>query len=246
MIKVKSEWEVEVIRGICAILVDILKRLKAASKPGVTTAQLNRLAERLMSSKGVQPAFPDYGFPGFICTSINEEVVHGIPGARVLKEGDILSIDIGIKKDSFYADMATTVGIGKISKRAQMIIDTAKGALLRGIGAAREGARVSDISYAIGSFVEERGYFVVKRFVGHGIGRQMWEEPQIPNWGLPGVGAKLRVGMVLALEPMVKEDKGEVKIAENGWTAKSKGLSAHFEEMVLVGKDGPQILTGGV
>lgn len=247
MIKLKSDREIKVIRENCRILVDILLELERQVKEGLSTKQLDRLAEQLMGEAGAEPAFKGYhGFPASICTSINEEVVHGIPSeTRVLQEGDLLSIDIGIKRAGFYADKAVTVMVGDVGEEARKLVSVTRSALLKGIEAARVRNRVSDISHAIGSYVESEGLFVVKRFVGHGIGREMHEDPQIPNSGPPGQGARLQPGMVMAIEPMVKGDQEEVKLRDDGWTAVTNtgSLAAHFEEMVLVTKEGPQILT---
>lgn len=250
MIRVKSEWELELLRENARLLAGILERLIAEARAGTSTAALDRSAERLIRQAGAEPAFKGYqGYPATICASLNEEVVHGIPkDDRILKEGDLLSIDLGLRREGLYADMATTLLVGgEGSQRARRLIEVTQEALERGIAAAKEGNRVSDISHAIGSFVESQGYYVVKKYVGHGIGRQLHEEPQVPNFGPPGRGPRLRPGMVLCLEPMVKEDEGEVEVLEDGWTAVTPkgGLAAHFEEMVLITEEGPQILTRG-
>ncbi|MFQ6034124.1 MAG: type I methionyl aminopeptidase, partial [Candidatus Bipolaricaulia bacterium] len=202
MIKVKSERELELIRENARLLAEILEQLIAEARAGVSTAALDRLAERLIREAGAEPAFKGYqGYPATICASLNEEVVHGIPkDDRILKEGDLLSIDLGLRREGLYADLATTVLIGgEGSQRAKRLIEVTREALERGIAATKAGNRVSDISHAIGSFVESNGYYVVRRYVGHGIGRQLHEEPQIPNFGPPGRGPRLRPGMVLCL-----------------------------------------------
>jgi len=216
---------------------------------GISTAALDRRAEELIHEVGAEPAFKGYqGYPATICASLNEEVVHGIPkDDRILAEGDLLSIDLGLRREGLYADMATTVIIGKAAPRARRLIELTQEALERGIAKALAGNRVSDISHAIGSFVEEHGYYVVRKYVGHGIGRELHEEPQIPNFGPPGRGPRLRPGMVLCIEPMVKEDKGEVQVLNDGWTAVTpqRGLAVHLEEMVEITERGPEVLTRG-
>lgn len=250
MIPLKSPEELAVIRENALLVDEILQRLVQAARSGITTAALDREAERLIRAAGAEPAFKGYrGFPASICTSINEEIVHGIPREdRVLREGDLLSIDIGLKRRGFYADKATTVAVGTATPAAQELIAVAAEALHCGTAAARVGARVSDISHAIGSLLAARGYQVVKRFVGHGIGRQMHEEPQIPNYGPPGHGARLRAGMVLCIEPMcwkAGEADDEERVGEDGWTVRTPGgePAAHLEEMVWVSESGPQELT---
>jgi methionyl aminopeptidase len=251
MIPLKSPEELAIIRENALLVDDILQRLVRAARPGVSTAQLDREAERLIHAGGAEPAFKGYrGFPASICTSINEEIVHGIPREeRVLREGDLLSIDIGLKRQGFYADKATTVAIGAETAATRELLAVAAEALRCGTAAAQVGARVSDISHAIGSLLQARGYQVVKRFVGHGIGRQMHEEPQIPNYGPPGRGARLRAGMVLCIEPMCwkarNETDEEERVGEDGWTVRTpRGEpAAHLEEMVWVSESGPQELT---
>jgi methionyl aminopeptidase len=249
MISVKSERELEIIRENARLLAEILERLVAEARVGTPTAALDRLAERLIREAGAEPAFKGYqGYPAAICASLNAEVVHGIPkDDRILSEGDLLSIDLGLRRNGLYADLATTVTIGEATPRARRLIEVTQEALEHGIAKASVGNRVSDISHAIGSYVESQGYYVVKKYVGHGIGRALHEEPQIPNFGPPGRGSRLRPGMVLCIEPMVKEDEGEVEVLEDGWTAVTPdgGLAAHFEEMVLITEEGPQILTRG-
>ena len=250
MISIKSRRELELLRENARLLAGILEQLIADARAGVSTATLDRLAERLIRQTGAEPAFKGYqGYPATICASLNEEVVHGIPkDDRILKEGDLLSLDLGLHRGGLYADAATTVLVGdEGSERAERLIEVTREALERGIAATRVGNRVSDISHAIGSFVEEQGYYVVKKYVGHGIGRELHEEPQVPNFGPPGRGARLQVGMVLCLEPMVKEDEGEVRVLDDGWTAVTPngGLAAHFEEMVEITDGGPKVLTRG-
>ncbi len=249
MIELKSAKELAIIQENAVLLAQILERLTAEAEPGVSTGSLARLAEELMARVGGEPAFKGYrGYPAAICASLNEEVVHGLPkDDKILKKGDLLSIDLGLKRRGFYADLATTVIVGgeeEGTPQARRLIAVAREALRRGIAAARVGNRVSDISWAIGSYVESQGYSVVKRFVGHGIGRELHEEPQVPNFGPPGQGPRLRPGMVLCIEPMVKEDQGEERVLEDGWTVVTPegGLAAHFEEMVLISEEGPKVL----
>ncbi|HDP16427.1 MAG TPA: type I methionyl aminopeptidase, partial [Candidatus Omnitrophica bacterium] len=215
--------------------------------PGVTTGALDKKADQIIRDFKARAAFKGYkGFPGNICASVNEQVVHGIPGETVLRPGDILGIDVGVEKNGFYADAAVTVGVGdRVSKAATELIDVTRGALTAGIEKAVQGNRLFDISHAIQAYAEDRGYSLVRDFVGHGIGRKMHEEPEIPNFGKPGTGPRLKSGMVLAIEPMVNLGRFEVEILSDGWTAVTKDgkLSAHFEHTVCVTDKGPRILT---
>ena len=218
----------------------------AAVRPGITTASLDALAEEFIRDHDAIPAFKGYnGYPASICVSVNEEVVHGIPGARVLKGGDIVSIDIGVVVDGFYGDMARTYPVGEISEEAKRLISVTETALKKGIAAAVVGNRISDIGHAVQSYVEAHGMSVVRDFVGHGIGRNMHEEPQIPNFGRPGYGPRLKPGMVLAIEPMVNVGGWEVIVLSDNWTVVTadRSLSAHFEDTVAVTEGGPLILT---
>jgi methionyl aminopeptidase len=216
-------------------------------RAGVSTQELDDFAERRIRQLDARPAFKGYrGYPASICASINNEVVHGIPSKdKILKEGDIISIDLGVEYKGYYGDIAYTFAVGKVSSSAQRLMEVTRSALYEGIRKAIAGNRIGDISYAIQSYVESRGYSVVRRFVGHGIGRAMHEEPEIPNFGLPGIGPILRNGMVLAIEPMVNEGDFRVEILEDGWTAVTKDgkLSAHFEHTVLINGEEPEILT---
>ena len=247
MIILKAPWEIEKMRRSNAIVAEILAILKEAVKPGITTMELNELAEEICIKKGARPAFKGYrNYPYSLCVSINEEVVHGLPSKkRYLQEGDIVSLDFGVFYDGYYGDAAITVPVGKISANAKRLLKVTENALYKGIEQAREGRRVLDISAAIQTYVESHGYSVVRQFVGHGIGRSLHEDPQVPNFGKPGKGAKLKVGMVLAIEPMVNEGTYEVEILPDGWTAvtKDRKLSAHFEHTVAITKNGPEILS---
>jgi methionyl aminopeptidase len=230
----------------CTIVAEILDLLKKAVKPGITTLFLNDLAERETARRNARPAFKGYsGYPYTLCCSINEQVVHGMPSNRILLEGDILSIDFGVIYSGFYGDAAVTLPIGTVSKSALDLISVTEESLYAAIEAARIGNRLTDISYAVQSYVEDRGYSVVREFVGHGIGRNLHESPQVPNFGLPGRGVILKPGMVLAIEPMINEKGADVKVLSDGWTAVTcdNSLSAHFEHTVAITKNGPEILT---
>src|SRR5262245_47149196 len=215
-------------------------------RPGVSTQRLDELAEAFIRDHGARPAFKGYrGFPASICPSINDEVVHGIPGARRLAEGDIVGMDVGVEKDGYFGDAAVTFAVGKVSEEARRLLEVTRAALLKGVAQAKAGNRVGDISHAIQSHVEAHGFTVVRSLVGHGIGRQMHEEPQVPNYGAPDRGPRLMAGQVLAIEPMVNVGAPEVVTQPDGWTVVTKdgSLSAHFEHTVAVGPDGPEILS---
>ena len=254
MIQLKSSHEIEILRENALILCVILQDILDAAGPGVSTAELDRLAASLIEKAGAKPAFLGYrGYPAVICASINDEIVHGIPSPkRVLSDGDVFSIDIGIERRGYFADKAETIIIGGPSGEGVELLDVAHEALRRGIERANPGERVGDISHAIGEYVRSQGYAVVKRFVGHGIGRAMHEEPQIPNFGAAGRGAKLMVGMVLAIEPMIWKEVGDASngldeeiILDDGWTVVTPHgqIAAHVEDMILVTDSGPEVLT---
>jgi methionyl aminopeptidase len=224
----------------------VLAELRAMVRPGVTTAELDAVAERRLHEAEAEPAFKGYhGYPATICASVNEQVVHGIPSTAPLVDGDIVSIDMGAKMDGFYGDSAVTVPVGDISPEAAELLKVTEESLYRGLAVVRPGARVSDIGAAVQEHVERHGYSVVREFVGHGIGAKLHEEPQIPNYGTPGRGPRLAEGMVLAIEPMVNIGKPAVKVLSDGWTAVTKdgSLSAHFEHTVVVTAAGCRILT---
>ena len=246
MIILKSSGEIERMKVPCRIVAEILQILKNEIKPGVTTMSLNNIAETEAKKRKARPAFKGYsGYPYTLCCSVNEEVVHGMPSNRVLVEGDILSIDFGVIFGGFYGDAALTVPIGNVSKIALDLINATEESLYSAIEVAKPGNRLSDISHAVQSYVEARGYSVVREFVGHGIGRNLHESPQIPNFGLPGRGVVLKKGMVLAIEPMINERNAEVKVLGDGWTAVTcdNSLSAHFEHTVAITENGSEILT---
>lgn len=228
------------------IVADVLEALKDVVKIGLTTKEIEDFADERIRALGGIPAFKGYrGYPASVCTSVNEQVVHGIPSARVLKDGDIVSIDIGVLLDGFYGDAAITVPIGTVDGEAAELIRATEEALYLGIQSAVEGNRLFDISGAIQRHVEKNGFSIVRLFVGHGIGRELHEEPQVPNYGVPGQGPRLKRGMTLAIEPMVNAGSHEVIILDDGWTAVTKDgkKSAHFEHTVLVTSDKPRILT---
>lgn len=247
MIELKSAEQLKLIKAACGIVSAVIVRLRKVIKPGIRTEYLNELARDLIINFGGRPAFKGYrGFPADICTSVNEEVVHGIPSVRKLKQGDIISLDIGVKLNGYFGDGAITVGVGKIGDEAKGLIEVTEKALYVGIDQARAGNRLSDISHAIQSWVEANNCSVVRKFVGHGIGSRIHEDPEIPNFGEPGFGPRLKPGMVLAIEPMVALGTYEVEVLHDGWTAvtKDKKLSAHFEHTVAITESGPKILTG--
>jgi methionyl aminopeptidase len=246
VITIKSSAEIELMRQAGRIVAEILAMLGKAIKPGITTIELDSLAMRHIKESNAEPAFLGYcGFPASICASINEEVVHGIPGSRRLQEGDIVSIDVGAFYKGYCGDAAATFPVGEISPQALRLLEVTRGALFRGLQQAIPGNRLTDISNAIQVFTESKGFSVVRDYVGHGIGTEMHEEPQIPNFGLPGRGPRLEKGMVLAIEPMINVGGWEVETLEDRWTVvtKDRSLSAHFEHTVAILEDGPEILT---
>jgi methionyl aminopeptidase len=246
MVILKSPREIEKIRRSNQMVAEILGRLKEKIAPGIDTKTLDKMAEALAIEKKAVPAFKGYrGFPYSLCASVNEQVVHGFPTGDPLKEGDILSIDFGIYHDGYYGDSAITVAVGQISEAAQRLLRVTEESLYLGIGKALEGNRLSDISYAVQSHVESAGFSVVRKFVGHGIGKELHEDPQIPNYGKPGLGIRLKPGMVFAIEPMVNAGGHDVETLDDGWTAvtKDSSLSAHFEHTIAITEDGPFVLS---
>jgi len=229
-----------------ALVARVLAELAETVAPGVTTRDLDALAEKLVRAGGAEPAFKGYrGYPATLCASVNEQVVHGIPSARPLDEGDIVSLDMGVKLNGFYGDSAITVPVGEVSPEVRRLLQATQAALQQGISQVRVGGRISDIGHAIQQHVESEGFSVVREFVGHGIGSALHEEPQIANYGEPGRGPRMAEGMVLAIEPMVNMGRPAVKVLSDGWTAVTRdgSLSAHFEHTVAVTKDGPLVLT---
>ncbi|HXG87909.1 MAG TPA: type I methionyl aminopeptidase [Vicinamibacterales bacterium] len=246
MIVCRSAAELERLARVNELVARVLAELKAAVRPGVTTADLDALAEQRLREAGAEPAFKGYhGYPATICASVNEQVVHGIPSTRPLADGDIVSVDMGAKLEGFYGDSAVTVPVGEVDADAARLLKVTEAALYKAIEAVKPGARVSDIGAAVQAHVEAHGFSVVREFVGHGIGTKLHEEPQIPNYGVAGRGPRLSEGMVLAIEPMVNFGKAAVKVLGDGWTAVTKdgSLSAHFEHTVVVTSDGARILT---
>jgi methionyl aminopeptidase len=230
----------------CRIVVDALDALEAAAVPGVTTKEMDRIAREHIEKAGARPAFLGYrGYPATLCISVNEEVVHGIPGPRKLREGDIVGLDLGCIVDGFFGDAARTVAVGRVSDEAQCLMKATRESLEAGIEVCRPGKRVGDIGHAVQTHAESRGYSVVREFVGHGIGTSLHEEPQVPNYGPPGRRERLVPGMCLAIEPMVNVGRPEVEVLADGWTAVTRdgSLSAHFELSVAVTQFGPWILS---
>jgi methionyl aminopeptidase len=251
MIQIKAPEEIEIMRRASMIVAEVLAELKAMVRPGITTEDLDRVAEELTRKKGAVPAFKGYEvanrvFPASLCVSINDEVVHGIPStSRVLRDGDIVGLDFGVSLEGYYGDAAATVPVGRVSDEAERLMSTTAAALQAGIEAARAGAHVGDISGAIQDVAEAGGYSLVREFVGHGIGRRLHEEPQVPNYRTGARGMRLKEGLVLAIEPMVNAGGPEVYVKDDGWTAATRDgrLSAHFEHSVAVTANGPYILT---
>ncbi|MCL5290263.1 MAG: type I methionyl aminopeptidase [Firmicutes bacterium] len=246
MIICKSERELSYMRDAGRVVAETFAELERSVKVGISTGELDLLAEDFIISKGARPAFKGlYGFPATICASLNEEVVHGIPGLRKLKDGDIISIDLGAEINGYYGDSAITFPVGDVSSEAMRLIGVTEEALYLGIDRARAENRLSDISYAIQSHAEKSGFSVVRDYVGHGIGSSMHEEPQVPNFGKPGRGPRLKEGMTLAIEPMINMGTYEVRTLSNNWTVVTldNKLSAHFEHTVVITGGEPEILT---
>ncbi len=246
MIKLKSKREISLMREAGKIVASVLAELEKVIKAGITTAMLDKIAEKEIRRHKAEPAFLGYhNFPASICTSVNEQVVHGIPGLRRLEEGDIISIDVGVRLKGYYGDAAATFPVGVIDQKARKLIDVTRTSLQKAVEAMRSGARLSDLSHAVQTYVEEHSLAVVRNYVGHGIGEEMHEEPQVPNFGLPGRGPVLQPGIVLAIEPMVNIGTWEVQVLEDQWTVVTAdgSLSAHFEHTVALGENGPEVLT---
>jgi len=246
-VSVQKSWtELQAMARACRIVVDALDALEAAAVPGTTTREMDRVAREHIEKAGARPAFLGYrGYPATLCISVNEEVVHGIPGPRRLGEGDIVGLDLGCIVDGFFGDAARTVGVGRTSDEAVRLMKVTREALFAGIGVCHPGNRVGDIGHAVQTHAESHGYSVVREFVGHGIGTSLHEEPQVPNYGPPGRRERLVPGMCLAIEPMVNIGRPEVDVLSDGWTAvtRDRSLSAHFELSVAVTAFGPWILS---
>lgn len=246
MIVLKSRAEIQRMRVVCGMVAEILQLLSSKVKPGVTTSELDKVAESEVLKRKAKPAFKGYsGYPFSLCCSLNNQVVHGFPTNEPLRDGDILSLDFGAYHDGFYGDAAVTLPVGNVSAVASRLMQITEQSLYESVKQAVVNKHLSDISHAVQNCVEANGFSVVRDFVGHGIGRKLHEAPQVPNYGVPGKGPKLKPGMVLAIEPMVNEKSYEVKILEDGWTAVTVdgGLSAHFEHTVAITDNGPEILT---
>ncbi len=253
MVIIKTKEEIEGIRKSSRIVAEVLEVLKGFVRPGLTTWALNKKAEAVIRKRHARPAFKGYkpsfnseAYPAAICASINEEVVHGLPSKRrVLKEGDIVSVDVGVVLNGFFGDAAFTYPVGEVSEKARRLMKVTEEALYRGIEQAVPGNRVGDISCAVQQHVESNGYSVVRDYVGHGVGKQIHEDPPIPNFGACGKGTKLVEGMTIAIEPMVAEGSGEVAVRPDGWTAYTRdgSLAAHFEHTIAITDNGPEILT---
>jgi methionyl aminopeptidase len=246
VITLKSPREIELMRRSGKITSAVLTELMQAVRPGITTAELDRIAEKGIRDRGGVPTFKGYnGFPGSICVSVNDEIVHGIPGSRLLHDGDLVSIDIGTTLDGYVSDSAVTLAAGAISTDAQRLLDVTQECLMIGIAQMQCGKRVGDIGAAVQEHAETHRYGVVRELVGHGVGRAMHEEPQVPNYGTAGTGIELRPGLVLALEPMITQQSPKIRILDDGWTVVTADgkLAAHFEHTIAVTEGGPKILT---
>lgn len=250
MISLKSAREIEIMRRANIIVAEVLQELRKHVAPGVTTLELDAIAEESTLKKKAVPAFKGYNvagrvYPRCLCASVNDEIVHGIPSNRVLREGDIIGLDYGVIYEGFYGDSAITVGVGHVSGEAQRLMDVTEQSLYRGIEELVDGKRLGDLGAVVQRIAEGAGYSVVRAFVGHGIGKKLHEEPPVPNYGEPDRGLRLKEGMVLAIEPMVNAGSYEVEIKEDGWTAVTKdgSLAAHFEHSVAITKNGPYILS---
>lgn len=247
MVNVKSEREIQLMRAAGKTTAKILDAMCHAAKPGVSTWDLDQLAEKMCREAGVTPAFKGYhGFPACVCISVNDEVVHGIPSKkRVLQDGDIVGLDFGVVQEGWYGDTARSVAIGKVAPEAEKLLKITQESLMKGIAEAKPGNRVFDIGHAVQAHAEASGYSVVREFVGHGIGRALHEDPQVPNYGPKGKGMVLKAGMVLAIEPMINAGRPDVRVLKDGWTAVTtdRSLSAHFEHTVAITENGPLILT---
>lgn len=246
MVKLRSSEEIQKIRTSAGIVAETLQLLKSRAKPGVTTAELDQAAESFIRDRGGVPCFLGYlGYPASVCISVNEEVVHGIPGDRVIKDGDIVGIDVGVLKEGYHGDAAITFPVGDIPDDLKKLLEVTEECLLRGIEAFQPDNRLGDVGHAVQSHAESHGYGVVRTLVGHGIGEKLHEDPQVPNYGKPGTGSKLRAGLVCAIEPMITLGGWEVETLSDQWTivTRDRSLSAHFEHTVALTENGPEILS---
>ncbi len=251
MIYIKNKKEIDLIRESCKIVAETLQLLKTNVKPGITTLELDKVAEDYILSNNAKAAFKGYSqggsykFPGSICTSVDDEVVHGIPGQRVLNNGEIISLDVGVYKNGYFGDAALTVPVGSVSEEKQKLLEVTEKSLYLGIEEAREHQRLHDISGTIQEYVEKNGFSVVRELCGHGVGKYLHEDPSVPNFGKKGTGVKLKNGMTLAIEPMVNQGKSGVRTANDGWTVLTADSlpSAHFEHTILISDGKPEILT---
>jgi methionyl aminopeptidase len=245
-ITIKTDDEIAVMREAGRVVAQVLQRLREASKPGTAVRDLDEMVRREFAARGAIPTFLGYlGYPATLCVSINDEIVHGIPRDQVLRNGDIVSLDLGATFRGFVGDSAVSFGVGEVTPEAQRLIDTTETALKRAIEASQPGNRIGAIGHAVQSYAEDLGYGVVREYVGHGVGRRMHEDPQVPNYGTPDKGAVLRPGMVIAIEPMVNIGSWRTKRDADGWTVRTSDgtLSAHFEHTLAITKDGPVVLT---
>lgn len=246
MILIKNDLEISLMRKAGKIVGETLNLLEKNIRPGITTAELDRIAEEFITKQGAKPSFKGlYGFPASVCISVNNTVVHGIPGSYILKDGDIISVDCGAYIDGFHGDAARTFPVGNVSAQAQKLIEVTRDSFFKGIEKAQVGNRLTDISHAIQQYAEDNGFSVVRDFVGHGIGRNVHESPNVPNFGKPGKGPKLVKGMALAIEPMLNIGKHNVKTLSDGWTVVTADgtLAAHYENTIAILPDGPEVLT---
>ncbi len=246
MVHIRTDREIDLIAASCQIVADTLEMLSEHIQPGANIIDLDKLAEEFIISRGARPAFKGYmGFPATLCVSVDDEVVHGIPNKRYLEEGQIVGIDCGAEKDGYYGDHAITFSVGNISNSRKKLMDTTKDCLMRGISEAKPGNYVSDIGFAIQSHAEKNGYSVVRELVGHGIGSDLHEEPQIPNYGQPKQGYKLSEGMCIAIEPMINMGNKDIKTDADGWTIRTLDgeVSAHFEHTIAITSEGPRVLS---
>ena len=246
MITLRYAKEISDMKAACKLSAEALALAGSLVAPGVTTREIDAKVKKFITSHGAKPSFLGYGgFPGSACISINEQIIHGIPGDRVIEEGDIVSVDVGAFYKGYHGDNAATFGAGKVSPAAQKLMDATRESLLAGIEAAQPGNRIGDIGHAVETYVTERGYSVVRDFIGHGVGHELHEDPEVPNYGRAGHGPRLTPGMTIAIEPMVNEFGSQVEILKDGWTVITKdgGLSAHFEHTIAITASGPVILT---